>query len=104
MICCPPVFVGARGAHYHRCGGRTPIDLKDDTAAEASLRRVTLYLLSWPVPAADPASARDTCEAISAVWRRRPQAADTEPSPNGGPRSQGARGPGEDKAPLHARL
>lgn len=37
-------------------------DLKDDTAAEASLHRVTSYLLSWLVPAAAPTSAWDAPE------------------------------------------
>lgn len=54
MICCKTMLVSACRAHYHCTGGRTPIDLKDDTAAEASLRCIALYLLSWLVPAVDP--------------------------------------------------
>lgn len=77
------MLVSACRAHYHCIGGRTPIDLKDDTAAKASLRHVTLYLLSWLVPAADPGSAWD------ALLRSQPSqgdgpAADTESAHNGG--------------------
>lgn len=84
MICCKTMLVSAGRAHYHCTGGRTPIDLKDDTAAEASLRRVTSYLLSWLVPAADPRSAWDALKRSQLSQGNGPSA-DTTAAHNGGP-------------------
>lgn len=73
------MLVGTRRAHYHCSGGRTPIDLKDDTAAEASPRRAASlsYLLSWLFPRRGPQSSVGRSEAISAVSRRRGPTADS---------------------------
>lgn len=78
------MLMSARRAHYHCTGGRTPIDLKDDIAAEASLRRITLYLLSWLVPAADPRAAWDALERSQLSEGNSP-AADTKSAQNGVP-------------------
>lgn len=61
-----------------------PIDLKDDAAVKASLRRVTPYLLSWLVPAADPRSVWDALKRSQLSQGDGP-AADTESAYNGGP-------------------
>lgn len=84
VICCKTMSVSACRAHYHCTGGRRPIDLKDDTAVKASLCRVTPYLLSWLVPAADPRSEWDALKRSQLSQGDGP-AADTESEHNGGP-------------------
>lgn len=83
IICCKTTLASACRAHYHCTGGRTRIDLKDDTVAEASLR-ITRYLLSWLVPAADPRSAWDALKRSQLSQGNGPTE-DTESAHNGGP-------------------
>lgn len=59
MSSCQIMLVGAGRTHYRCFGGRTPLDQKDDTTVEASLRRGPSYFSSWLVPAADSRSAWD---------------------------------------------